>query len=225
MISPESRRIVSRRTRPAKSPLSQEAIVSTALELLSREGMAGLSLRKVAAALDTGPASLYVYVADLNELHVLVLDRVLGEVELPPEQAGDWRNRLKALLRSYFGVLLARPGLAQVALSTIPSGPNMMALTEALLSLLAEGGVDLRRAAWAIDLLLLQTAAVAAEQDNRRSQDESELARVAEAVHSVSAEQHPNIHALGDELVSGKGDRHDWALDVLINGVLSTPRP
>ena len=225
MTPPGSRRIVGRRTRPAKSPLSQEAIVSTALDLLSREGMAGLSLRKVAAALDTGAASLYVYVANLDELHVLVLDRVLGEVELPPERTGDWRNRLKAVLRSYFGALLARPGLAQVALSTIPSGPNMMALTEALLSLLAEGGVDLPRAAWAIDLLLLQTAAVAAEQDNRRSQDESELARVAEAVRSVSAEQHPNIHALGDELVSGKGDRHDWALDVLINGVLSTPRP
>ena len=225
MSTPASRKVVSRRARPAKSPLSQDAIVTTALELLSREGMTGLSLRKVAAALDTGAASLYVYVADLNELHDLVLDRVLGEVELPAGQAGDWRDRLKAVLRSYFGVLFARPGLAQVALSTIPSGPNTMALTEALLSLLAEGGVDLLRAAWAVDLLSLQTAAVAAEQDNRRSQDESECARVAEAIRSVSAERHPYIHTLGDELVSGKGERHDWALDVLINGVLSTPRP
>ena len=54
--------------------------MTAALALLSRDGMAGLSLRKVAAALDTGAASLYVYVANLDELHALLLDRVLGEV-------------------------------------------------------------------------------------------------------------------------------------------------
>ena len=101
MATPKSRQVVSRRARPAKSPLSQEAIVATALDLLSREGMAGLSLRKVAAALDTGAASLYVYVANLDELHALVLDRVLGKVVTPPERDGDWRYRLKATLRSY----------------------------------------------------------------------------------------------------------------------------
>jgi AcrR family transcriptional regulator len=223
MSTPEPRRVVSRRARPAKSPLSQDVIVTTALDLLSQEGMAGFSLRKVAATLDTGAASLYVYVANLAELHALLLDRVLGEVVLPI--AGDWRERLKAVLQSYFVALYERPGLAQIALSTIPSGPNMMELTEALLGLLVEGGVDLAQAAWALDLLLLQTAAVAAEQDNRRGQNEDELARVARALASVSVWEHPNIHALGDDLVSGKGDRHDWALDVLINGVLSTPRP
>src|SRR5689334_6270924 len=49
----ETRQIISRRTRPAKAPLSREVIVSTALDILRREGIAGLSLRKVAAALDT----------------------------------------------------------------------------------------------------------------------------------------------------------------------------
>jgi AcrR family transcriptional regulator len=225
MTPPESRRIVSRRTRPAKSPLSQEAIVSTALDLLSREGMAGLSLRKVAAALDTGAASLYVYVANLDELHALVLDRALGEVVLPSSREGDWRDSLRAVLRSYFQVLYDRPGLAQVALSTIPSGPNMVELTEALLDLLQQGGVELDRAAWAVDLLVLHTSAIAAERDNRRGDDEIALGRAQEALGSVSPEEHPHIHALGAELFSGEQSRYDWALDVLINGVLSTPRP
>src|ERR1035437_7025278 len=197
MTPPESRRIVSRRTRPAKSPLSQEAIVSTALDLLSREGMAGLSLRKVAAVLDTGAASLYVYVANLDELHALVLDRVLGEVVTPAGRDGDWRYRLKAALRSYSEALYARPGLAQVALSTIPSGPNMVELTESLLALLEQGGVERGRAAWAVDLLLLHTSAFAAERDNRRSGDEVALRRAQEALGSVSPDEHPHIHALG----------------------------
>ena len=225
MTSPESRPIVSRRARPAKSPLSQEAIISTALDLLSREGMTGLSLRKVAAALDTGAASLYVYVANLDELHALVLDRALGEVALPAGREGDWHDRLKALLQSYFQVLYDRPGLAQVALSTIPSGPNMVDLTESLLDLLEQGGVEPNRAAWAVDLLLLHTSAFAAERDNRRDDDKVALRRAQEALGSVSPEEHPHIHALGAELFSGEQGRHAWALDVLINGVLSTPRP
>jgi AcrR family transcriptional regulator len=187
--------------------------------------MAGLSLRKVAAALDTGAASLYVYVANLDELHALVLDRVLGEVVLHGGRDGDWRDRLKAVLRSYSQVLYDRPGLAQVALSTIPSGPNMVELTESLLDLLQQGGVELDRAAWAVDLLVLHTSAFAAERDNRRGDDEVALRRAQEALGSVSPEDHPHIHALGADLFSGEQGRYAWALDVLINGVLTTPRP
>jgi AcrR family transcriptional regulator len=225
MATPESRRVVSRRGRPAKSPLSRDAIVTTALDLLSREGMAGLSLRKVAAVLDTGAASLYVYVANLDELHALLLDRVLGEVALPSGHQGSWRDRLKAVLRSYSEVLYDRPGLAQVALSTIPSGPNMVELTESLLDLLQQGGVGLDQAAWAVDLLLLHASAVAAERDNRRDDHEVALRRAEQALTSASAAEHPHIHALGEDLFSGGQSRYAWALDVLINGVLSTPRP
>jgi AcrR family transcriptional regulator len=225
MVEREQREVVSRRARPSKAPLSQDVIVTAALDLLSQDGMAGLSLRKVAAALDTGAASLYVYVANLDELLALVLDRVLGEVERPSDPEGDWRAQLKTLLQSYFRVLIARPGLAQVALRTIPTGCNMVELTEALLALLTRGGLDLGRAAWALDLLLLHSAALAAEQDNRRYTDETALQRLKEATDSVSAATHPNIHAAGDQLYTGTRERYDWALDALINGVMATPRP
>ena len=101
----------------------------------------------------------------------------------------------------------------------------MVELTESLLDLLQQGGVELRRAAWAVDLLTLHASAFAAERDNRRSDDEVALRRVQETLGSVSPEEHPHIYALGAELFSGEQSRYDWAIDVLINGVLSTPRP
>src|SRR4051794_14333618 len=58
----------SRRERPAKPPLSREAIVAAALDIARTEGVEALSMRRVAQALDTGAASLYVYVADRREL-------------------------------------------------------------------------------------------------------------------------------------------------------------
>src|SRR3954453_9693604 len=57
----------SRRNRPAKPPLSRDAIVAAALEIARTEGVEALSMRPVAQALDTGPASPYVYVADGDE--------------------------------------------------------------------------------------------------------------------------------------------------------------
>jgi AcrR family transcriptional regulator len=108
------RNIVSRRNRPAKAPLSRDAIVSTALHILERDGLSGLSLRRVAAALDTGAASLYVYVANLEELHALMLDQALAAVQVTGAGSLPWRDRLKVFLLAYLHVLYNRQGLAQL---------------------------------------------------------------------------------------------------------------
>src|SRR5919201_5400621 len=58
-----SRRPRSTRDRPAKAPLSEEAIVDAALAILKAQGLEAVTMRRDAAALDTGPGSLYVYVS------------------------------------------------------------------------------------------------------------------------------------------------------------------
>ena len=220
-----NREIVSRRSRPAKAPLSRDAVVSKALEILENEGLSGLSLRRVAAALDTGAASLYVYLANLHELHSLMLDRALGAVTLPRGRKSVWRDRLKALLLSYFGVLYQRPGLAKLAMSTIPSGPNSLRIWEILLGLLKEGGVEGVKAAWGVDLLILYVTAIAAEQSLRHENDQV-LQGVEAALSAVSAEEFPLIFASKNALLCGEGQaRGVWALDVIIEGIVAGPVP
>lgn len=224
MSEPAPRIIVSRRNRPAKAPLSRDGIVSTALRILEQDGLAGLSLRQVAAALDTGAASLYVYVANLEELHALMLDQALASVRVPRAAGGHWRHRLKACLLSYLNVLYKRPGLAQLALSTIASGPNSLRVWEALLALLKEGGIDDLSAAWGIDLLILYVTSIAAEQSVRREGDPG-WGRVKNALSTISEKQFPRVFALKETLLSGSGDaRGKWALDVIIDGI-SRARP
>ncbi len=221
MSRQEPHQIISRRSRPAKPPLSQDLIITTALDILTRDGLSGLSLRKVAAALDTGAASLYVYVANLAELHALMLDRALGAIALPIQEGG-WRDRLTAVLWSYLNVLYDGPGLAQLALSTIPAGPHALRLIETILDLLLEGGIDPAVAAWAVDLLTLHVAAIAAEQDVRRDSGDT-FGPVTRAIAAVSAADYPHINALRNELLSGGSARFGWVVDVLINGVLHAP--
>jgi len=215
--------VKSRRGGPAKAPLSRDAIVTCALQQLTQGGLEGMSLRKVAAALETGPASLYAYVDDLHALHALVLDRALGKVKLRGAK-GSWRARLQALLRSYIQVLSASPGLAQLAFGTIAVGPNALRITEALLALLEEAGVSAATGAWAVDLLTLYVTAIAAEQAGGHAPADPAGA-VARAFAAATPAEHPHLHAARDHLLSGTGEeRFAWAVDVLLRGIVHAPR-
>jgi AcrR family transcriptional regulator len=218
---------ISRRERPAKPALTREGIVGTALEVMQAEGLERVTMRRLAQELDTGAASLYVYVRNTAELHAFMLDDLLAKVDLSPvAAAGNWRERLVKVLWSYTVVLAERPGLAQSALVTRPSGPGYLGLVDGVLALLS-GEIPPDRAAWAVDLLLHFATSTAAEQGTRRlaidTGDEEDKA--AAAILAASADTYPHIAALGRELMSGEGpDRLSWGFHVLINGVLQTPR-
>jgi AcrR family transcriptional regulator len=217
------RAVVSRRGGAVKQPLSLDLVVDKALELLERDGLEGMSLRKVAAALDTGPASLYVYVKDLQELETLVLDRALSRVKTGLGRQKPWRERLSSVLGAYFRVLFDSPGLAQLAMRTIAAGPNALRLVETLLETLDEAGVNAVTAAWAVDLLLLYVTAIAAEQ-SQRDQRPDPMGTIASVIGEVSPTDHPRVHRAREALLSGEGqERFAWALDVLIEGFLRVP--
>jgi AcrR family transcriptional regulator len=244
-IRPSPKRPLGRRERPAKPALTREGIIETAVslkpaltrdgivaaavEILRAEGLQKVTMRRLAQELDTGPASLYVYVRNTAELHAAVLDELLGEVDLGPVRGeGDWRERLVRILFSYTAVLFEHPGLARSALVTRPSGRHYLDLLEALLALLAEGGVPDGQAAWGVDVLLQMATATAAEQSTRDAAPEAgeEMDTLMAAVRGASDRTHPQLSALGEELFSGPGKaRLDWGFRVLISGIQQTARP
>ena len=140
---------------------------------------------------------------------------------------GDWRERLVTVLWSYTAVLLEHPGLAQSALVTRPSGPGYLRLLEGVLALLNAADLSAARAAWAVDLLALRHLTATEQGIRGRAIDAGdEEARVAATLLDVSADEYPHVAAIGAELLSGEGpDRLTWGFNVLINGVLETPRP
>ncbi|MFI0774573.1 TetR/AcrR family transcriptional regulator [Streptomyces sp. NPDC021212] len=221
----------SRRERPAKPALTRDGIVATAVDLMRAEGLERVTMRRLARELDTGPASLYVYVRNTAELHAAVLDELLAGVDLGPAAAdGDWRERLVRILMSYTELLFEHPGLARSAVAARPFGKNFLNLTEAVLALLHEGGVAPDRAAWLIDALLQFGTATAAEHawrgpdDDRNNEEDWEA--MAAGVMGASERTHPRIAALGARLLSGSPqERLVWGFHVLINGAAHTPVP
>src|ERR1700712_4063110 len=160
----------SRRERPAKPALSREGIIAAALDIMEKDGLSKVTMRRIATALDTGAASLYVYVRNTEDLHAQILDALLESVRQSTD--GTWRDRLTDLLSGYTRVLLDHPEIARMTMTTHPSGPNYLSLVNALLGLLREGGVPDRESAWAIDLLLAFATSIAVEHGGGRPDDE-----------------------------------------------------
>jgi AcrR family transcriptional regulator len=212
----------SRRDRPAKPPLTRQGIIDAALGIMRSEGLDRVTMRRIAAVLDTGHASLYVYVRDTEDVHAQILDALLASVTL--DGTGGWRERLKALVTSYGEVLRNHPEMARMALSTQPDGPNFIGVVEQILALLREGGADDRAAAWGVDLLLLLPTAMAVEHnvEVHPAQEDDRLSDITDRVGHLDPQRYPNITGLRHELVSGRGPvRSDWGLDVLLDGILA----
>ena len=216
-----------RRERPAQPALTRSGIITVALAILRDEGLSKVTMRRIAAALDTGPASLYVYVRDTEDLHAQLLDALIGPVAAAHFAEGTWRERLVAVLTWYTRLLFGYPEIARLTLFNWPTGPNYFALIDLVLTLLIEGGVPDNEAAWAVNLLLQFASATAAEQGTRSASPHAaeQMATLAAAITTVEVAAYPQIARLGNELLSGDGaDRLAWGLNVLINGILATHR-
>jgi AcrR family transcriptional regulator len=222
------------RARPARAPLSQDAIVHAALRVLDREGSAGLSMRRVAEELGTGPASLYWHVANKDALINLIIDQVAGEVALPEPDPDHWQEQLREWLLGVRRVFERHPGVAALTLGRVPTGPNVLRWAEWTLALLRGAGIPDRIAAFAGDLLGLYLGATGYEAamppmtsaTGEPLSAEESVATIRGYFASLPADQFPNVVATVDELVGGgPEERFGLGLDVILRGLASYARP
>src|SRR4051794_29314602 len=221
----------SRRDRPAKAALSRDAIVAAGLDILRTEGIEALSMRRVAQQLDTGPASLYVYVANRDELQALLFDAAIGTVTVEETEPERWREQLHGLVTRMTRMMSEEfPGIAIMAMATIPTGDNALRVTESMMSLLRAGGAEDQAVAYAADLISMYATAIAYEQSLHAAlfddpgHHESEIARVVQRFSTVPAELYPTMASVSSLMTRGDGhERFSLGLDIIINGLLSTP--
>jgi len=217
-----------RRPSRARTPLSPEAIVDAALELLDAEGLEAVTMRRVAERLDTGPASFYQHISGKDELLELLFDRIAAEVERPPAPAPgeDWQEPLKQLLRSLRRVLTGHRDIAYVALGRIPTGANALAVAEAMLAIMDRGGVPPAIATYATDTLSLFVAATAYEDSIRETDFGGHESEYFEKVHAYFAalppERFPTLARHAELLTrpeEAPDERFEFALDVQVRGI------
>jgi AcrR family transcriptional regulator len=222
---PAWRRPRGRPERAERSSLTREAIVEAALDLLEREGMAGLSMRKLAHELGTGAATLYWHVGDKEQLLSLMLDRIVGEIELPAPDEVDWRERVKEMARSARRGLSSRRDAAQLSMGRIPAGPHSLPVLERNLAVLAAAGLPARVIAYAVDMFALYVGGFAYEESLRvppLGDEGASPEQLSEYFRSLPADQFPNLVRLADDLTAGDTeDRFEFAIELLVRGLIA----
>ena len=209
-----------------REPLTRDAIVSAAVRVLDAEGVDGLTVRRLAQELGTGPATLYWHVAGKAELGELVYDRIMGEVRLPPRDGSPWADQLKSFAREAFRVMRSHPGLALLSLGRVPVGPNMLRIMEWMLDVLLDAGVPDRIAGYFGDLLGRYLDASVLEESldpDWRSDDEAARARfqmIQDYFAALPPAEFPNLARLADEMFAiGSDERFEMGLDILVRGL------
>jgi AcrR family transcriptional regulator len=103
------------------SQLSRERIVRTAVDLIERQGIDAVSMRRLATELGAGAMSLYNHVPNKAALLDAVADYVLSDMELSVDPMTDWREAARSLARSFREVAHRYPRCVSVVVSRQPN--------------------------------------------------------------------------------------------------------
>jgi AcrR family transcriptional regulator len=217
------------RERPSKGPkpgLSLDRIVAAAVKVAATEGIAAVSMGRVAGELGASAMSLYRYVASKDELLALMVDATVGPPPPASQPGEDWRAGLSRWGWSHYQALGRHPWVVRVPIGGPPTTPNGVAWMEAGLASLAETGLEEGEKLSVILLLsgyvrnevtLMADVGAAAGEENVSAAWSRLITRL------TDAERFPALHRA---LESGALDEVDdpdedfgWRLERLLDGV------
>lgn len=137
----------------SEAGLSRQRVVAEAIRLADREGVHGLSMRRLAGSLGAGAMSLYHYVANKEELLDAMVDVVFEEIALPPEEL-VWQSAMRERAMSARQVLARHPWAIGLMESRTSPGPANLRHREAVTACLRRAGFTVLMAThanWLLD--------------------------------------------------------------------------
>ena len=224
---PPWQRIPRRVPRRRADPITPQAIVAAALRVLDREGLDGLSMRRVAEELGTGAASLYWHVGSKDGLLDLLFDEVIGEQEVPNPDPARWQEQLKEVARTMRATILRHRDVVRISIGRIPMGPNALRYSERVLAILRAGGVPDQLAVVGHHLLISIVNGYTLDETGEGGQPPAEQPPLDEAARairdyltSLPPDRFPSLVALADQFTFTDPDqRFEVLLDIYVDGL------
>src|SRR5579863_9701630 len=231
---PPWQRAPDRPSRRRRDPISRDAIVTAAIDLMDREGLSALSMRKLAEELGTGAATLYWHVGSKDGLLDLVMDEIIGEGKVPDPDPPRWQEQLKQLARDQRAAILRHPWVVRVSIGRIPMGPNALRYSERILAILRAGGLPPHLAVQGYLLLIATINGFTIDETGVDDEgpdpggilagNAGDLQQVADMardyIASLPVALFPNMTALAGEFaLSDPDERFDLLMDIFIEGL------
>jgi len=189
--------------RSSRIVLTRERILRAAMRLIDVEGLANLTMRRLADELGVRPVSIYRHVPDKAAVMSGVVELMLAEIR-HPAVAGDWRADMRIVMHSYRDAVRTHPNIAEI--SHLYMSPDILyPHYEQDLQTFVRAGFDLEEAQLAFSALRSFTSGFTRLRPTTLSPPSSEAFPISAAA----------------QVQNGAGDQRafEYGLDRLLDGI------
>lgn len=208
------------RTQPTRGPkpaLSLDGIADAAIAVADAEGLAAVSMQRVAADLGYTKMSLYRYLPGKAELVALMVERGMGDPPALSPQA--WRESLAEWARQLMAAFLRHPWSLAATVGARPLGPRELGWMESALAVLA--GLPLTGAERLDAMVVLVGHARALAEQVTSNNPEAQMSVAMAAVIQQHEERFPHLAAaMGEAAAAGQQDQaFDFGVERILDGL------
>jgi AcrR family transcriptional regulator len=207
-----------------RTPLSRGLVLEAAVALADREGVDGLSMRRLASELGVVPMALYKHVANKDEMFDGMIDIVVGEID-PPRTDTDWKTAVRERVLSARRALLRHPWASRVMESRTSPTPTVMAYFDSMIQMFLDGGFSIDLTHHAAHVMGSRLMGFSQELFN----DQSDGAPIPDEMAAQMGEAFPAIYRIYLEITHddastvgpGCDDQFEFefALDLILDGL------
>lgn len=205
----------------ARAPLSKDLVLQAAVRFADKEGVASLSMRKLADKLGVKAMSLYHHVANKNELLDGMVDLVFSEIALPT--ANDWKSAMRQRALSAREALLRHAWAVGLMDSRANPGPATLDHHNAVIGCLREAGFSIAMAAHAFSVIDSYIYGFVLQEQSLPFDASEDLSDIADAILEQASEAYPYMTEMIVEHALKPGydyaNEFDFGLELILDGL------
>ncbi len=208
--------------RGPEQPLSRERIVKTALALVDEEGLAGLSMRRLAAALGVDPMAIYYYLPNKAALEDAIVEAMVVDVEEPGFQSKpSLYEFILGAGRAYRIALLRHPRALPLVINRNLATPASLKVADNMLGLFVEEGMTSAEGVATLNIFATYVEAAALKESLRPDQpqvdDHDGLRKMQDALPPA---EFPNLaRAIAGGKMMDPEEEFEFGLQALAQGL------
>jgi len=208
---------------PARSPLTSERVLDAALTLADSIGLEAFTIRRLAAALEVKPMTIYHHVPSKDAILHGMVERVFADIDLPPDHL-PWAKAIRVRCLSARHTLNQHPWAAPLMESRTSPGPFNLRHHEAVLACLRRGGLSWQLTAHAYAILDSYIFGFAFEEANLPATGGDAMIELAKEITAAfDSAEYPTLTAFTAEHVFTPGysfgNSFEYGLDLIIDGL------
>jgi AcrR family transcriptional regulator len=205
-----------------RARFTRDEVASAALRIVDEAGLTALSMRSLAAALGTGPMTMYNYVAGKEGLEELVVASIVAEVSVPPS-SGDWQRDVHAIATEMWRAVRAHPAAIPLVLTRRMSSAAGFAIVDALVLALGKARLTDRDRLSAFHAVFAMV--IGAAQAKLAGPLTGDAAEAAAQIGAVAGSEFAHIERLSKvAMETSVEDDFDVGLRMLLDGIAARSR-